>query len=64
MDDSSMTVIYEYWPPPVRGTQDDPITGTTVATSLRHACKIAADLRSKYGEDLRFVDVRIRILET
>lgn len=37
MDNSSVTVIYEYWPLPVCGVQDDPITRLCVATSLRHA---------------------------
>lgn len=56
-----MRVNYEYWPPIKGGTQDDPIQGRRHVNDMQGAIIVVDELKSKYGANLRYVDVIIKL---
>lgn len=50
-----MDVKWEYWPNPVGGTQNDPISGAKLKVSTLDAMSLVKQLHEQYGDRLRFV---------
>lgn len=58
----SVVVMWSYWPPVRRGTQDDPMDDQYVADDLVDAVAIGVELQKQYGAQLRYVTVSLQIV--
>ena len=56
-----MLVIWEVWPDPKDGTQDDPIEKTKVVSGLHEAFELSTTLQKRHGKSLKGVWLRTRI---
>lgn len=57
-----MNVLWEFWPKEKGGTQDDPISGKQYVHNLQEALALTETLKNKYGKNLIFVDLTMRIV--
>lgn len=58
----SVVVMWSYWPPVRRGTQDDPIDDQCIVDSLVEAVTKSVVLQKEHGAQLRYVSVSLRIV--
>ena len=64
MPEGKMLLKWSYWPKWNGCTIGDPITEESVVDSLRHAVKVSNDIKARHGDDLLYVDVRIRLIDS
>lgn len=56
-----IVVEWEYWPKPLGGTQDDPISGKTPKVNILGAISLVKHLQEQHEDRLRLVTFTITV---